>query len=203
MSPPLVYIELGTHHGVMTSKFLAAAPAGTECHLFEPYTKSFAVLRTKFGKLPNVHLHNMAVSDTNGSTKLFLGSRRLGGSDLGNSIYRSKGNVGDAFETVKCVEFSEWFKATFAAAPEDTVFVLKMNIEGAELNIYRSIYRSGVINRIKFMFVTNIAGDIHKCSAIAHLAHEVNATMKSFKHKFRFYKPDDRDSNPFASIMEQ
>ena len=60
-------VDVGCHQGSMLTEMLRFAPAGTH-FAFEPIPAMYADLRKKFGRLPNVHLYDCALSDTAGMT---------------------------------------------------------------------------------------------------------------------------------------
>lgn len=64
-----IAIDLGANVGELT-ELLAAN--GATVHAFEPEPQTFSILQEKFGALHNVHLHNAAVSDFDGTTELIL-----------------------------------------------------------------------------------------------------------------------------------
>ncbi len=62
--------DVGAYHGIVSEDALTKN-ANIEVHLFEPNNAAFEVICKKFaGK--NIHLINKAVSDTNGTKKLYL-----------------------------------------------------------------------------------------------------------------------------------
>lgn len=60
-------VDVGCHQGSMLEEMLRCAPGGTH-FAFEPIPGLYSGLQKKFGHLPNVHLHDCALSDTAGTT---------------------------------------------------------------------------------------------------------------------------------------
>jgi FkbM family methyltransferase len=131
-----VCVDLGANVGLVTERFAAT---GALVHAVEPDPMNFAELQKRVGHFPNVTLHNCAVGELSGRISMFrpiavsaspgdmpsqgvTGQFRPGRSDLSNS-----------FE-VEQVSFESFIKGLGS-----NVRVIKMDIEGAELDILTAL----------------------------------------------------------------
>lgn len=80
--PALRYVaDVGANVGQWANAFLDLV-SPEKLHMIEPGPVAFAELRKKFGALPNVELHNVAIGDTNGVTTLRVTRDSTGASVL-------------------------------------------------------------------------------------------------------------------------
>lgn len=67
-----VVFDIGAYHGTFTENLFSKNPR-MEIHAFEPFIKSYEIVKKKFNK-KNVTVNNLAVSDFTGTNNLFLNS---------------------------------------------------------------------------------------------------------------------------------
>lgn len=130
----LVVVDVGASTGDWTAAALARLPAAT-VHAFEPSMTAFTRLHGRLGTDPRVVLHQSALGATDGYATLFAPSY---GSALGSLTQRRLGHFGismEAQESVPVQTFSTWRKRSMVAG----VDVLKLDVEGHELEILRSM----------------------------------------------------------------
>lgn len=149
LGPDDIALDCGANVGVFTEQL---ARGGATVYAFEPNPHAFAVLREKFGGMPNVVLAQQAVHHT--AEKLRLYFHRNAGEDpvhwsTGSSLLAFKGNVDPAtYAEVEAVDL-----CAFVAALPRPVAILKMDIEGAEVPILKRLIDSGLHRRVRRMFV--------------------------------------------------
>jgi FkbM family methyltransferase len=149
LRPGDIAIDCGANVGRFT---LPMAESGATVHAFEPNPDAFAQLAQNVATFPAVHLHQQAVADRPGSVKLYL--HELAESDpvkwsTGSSLLAFKGNVRpDTFVEVEAVDFVAFLKTL-----DRPVSLLKMDIEGAEVQVLERLLEEGLQDHIKQAFV--------------------------------------------------
>ncbi|MEJ5989178.1 FkbM family methyltransferase [Ramlibacter sp. PS3R-8] len=122
-------VDVGCHQGSMLEEMLRLSPRGTH-FAFEPLPAMYAGLRKKFGHLPNVHLHDCALSDADGTTSFqhvvsnpaYSGLRR-----------RRYDRAHEQVEEIR-VETRLLDGLLQGAVP---VHFIKVDVEGAELQVFQ------------------------------------------------------------------
>ncbi len=144
-----VVIDCRANVGSIT-KILASK--GAIVYAFEPNPYAFDILSNRFLHNPNVHCINKAVWDKKSTINLYL--HKLSNEDqvkwsTGSSILSFKSNVDkDKFILIETVDLSDFIKALNC----DIAFI-KMDVEGAEIDIINKLIDTGIIKRIKKMVV--------------------------------------------------
>lgn len=142
-----ICLDLGANVGEFTRKL--AAKAG-HVHAFEPDPWTFERLKERVGHLPNVTLHQAAIGVTNGTIALrrppeFENDPEQ--ASIGCSIVsRADGNWSTV--EVNVVSFS-----TFVESLDSKVDIVKMDIEGAEVDVLECFLESPLRDTIDAMFV--------------------------------------------------
>ncbi len=119
-----VFYDIGANYGFYT--YLSLEFCG-EVHAFEPLPNVFENLKSNLSDFPNVFLNNLALSDTAGSSLLYIPQSHLGGStiiqeSLASHYYKFRQNPIE----VKTINLAEYLKA------HNPPSVIKMDVEGAE-----------------------------------------------------------------------
>ena len=122
---------------------------------FEAYPPYFENIKNKFKDNNKVKIMNTAVSDEDGSIKLHL-SRK---GPEGHSIIDTKVNLSDNNVVVEMVDISKWIESNIPDF-KDTINIIRMNIEGAEIKVFNSLIDSGIDKHVD-IFSGSLA-DIHK-----------------------------------------
>lgn len=141
-------IDCGANVGNFT---LAMAATGATVHAFEPDPVAFEKLKERTAGLKNVKLYNAAVSNEVGSGRLYLHEDR--GQDplaksVASSLVATKTNVNtETFVSVELVRLSDFVTA------QGVIKVLKMDIEGHEIEVLNDMIDTGAIRNIKTAFV--------------------------------------------------
>lgn len=116
-------VDIGCHLGSMLSLFCRLAPRGRK-YAFEPSPKSAARLRRKF---PDVDLRELALSDAPGRMSFHVSRDSPGHSSLGQTSEQGR-------TTEVEVEVSTLDRELL---DEEKIDFVKLDVEGAELNVLR------------------------------------------------------------------
>lgn len=144
-----VVIDAGANIGRIT---FALALRGAAVHAFEPNPVAFDALRRRFAGWPGITLHNAGVAAYDGTVRLYF-HRRHGDEPLvystGSSTVADKVNVAkDNYIDVDAIDLARYIREL--GRP---VTLLKMDIEGAEVQVVPHLIASGAIDNVKLMVV--------------------------------------------------
>lgn len=142
-------IDCGANVGDMTA---VMAEGGATVHAFEPNPHACSVLRKKFEHNPRVHIHEAAVHVSNGTLRLYLHENSSQDEvywSNGSSLLADKPNVSDE----RFVEAQTVDLAAFIDALPGRIRLIKMDIEGAEVEVLRRLIETGSLDKVNFLFV--------------------------------------------------
>ena len=152
MGPTSVFVDCGAHYGETT---LAVADSGAQIHSFEPDPANWLHLTAACGHLPNVTLHNAAVAKEDGSITIYGSSRYAD-----KESWRSSGsstiadntsiNQSDAHE-VRAISLLGFLRHLIEK--HGRITILKMDIEGAEVEILEQLIATDIFNHINLTLV--------------------------------------------------
>jgi len=130
LSAGCIAVDAGANIGIY-SRFLArcVGPAGS-VHSFEPSPDNFARLAAGLAKFPNVHLNQLAVSDTTGESALYVSDEL----NVDHRAYQTEGEPRKGI-TIQSIRLDDYFK------PGERVDLIKMDIQGFELHALRGASR--------------------------------------------------------------
>jgi FkbM family methyltransferase len=120
-------VDVGCHQGSMLQEMLRFAPRGQH-FAFEPIPALYSGLQEKFGHLPNVHLHDCALSDIAGATTFQHVVSNPAYSGLRRRRYDR------AHEQVEEIRVETRLLDTLLPADLPVRFI-KVDVEGAELQV--------------------------------------------------------------------
>lgn len=148
LRPGDIAIDCGANVGDYT---LILARSGATVHAFEPDPVAFEELSTRTSTFLNVVLHNQALSNISGRAKLYLHEARSRDplfASTGSSLLATKTNVNsDTFVEVEAIRLSDFI------ASVGTVAILKMDIEGHEIEVINDLIDTKTIQNIGMAFV--------------------------------------------------
>lgn len=129
----------GTELGWMVNYVLPELGVPWVAYGFEASARYFASVRSRLGSKKGVTLVNVAIGGFEGVGKLFEAS-----SDGGDSLYGSKRNALPAYQVVPVTRFSTWLRSN-SLTLTGNLNVLRLNIEGAELEVFNDLDREGML----------------------------------------------------------
>lgn len=145
-----VFIDLGSHFGAITRKFIASKMYSPDfvIHCFETNP---IITQESFDKYPaGCIIHREAAWIYDGQLEFFINAdQRVQGS----SAFKEKitGNLDKEHPVrVDCINFSAWIAKNFTR--QDNV-VVKCNIEGAEYPVLNQMMRDGTIDIISKLYL--------------------------------------------------
>lgn len=144
LRPGDLAVDCGANMGVVTAQLGAT---GADVIAFEPDPDCFAALQQKFGALPNVTLINAAVGTTTGTVRLM----RAGNFDANPQGASVKNTILDGGRGIDAANAVEVQLIDFPAflREKGQISFLKLDIEGAELEILEVMERDGLFDRVK------------------------------------------------------
>jgi FkbM family methyltransferase len=144
----VLYLDLGTHAGGtelrrMVKNLRARAPSRLRAFGFEATEDVAAAAREKLADLPEVTVVHAAVCrQASGNVCLHVGD---GG--IGNSLYRRLRRTVE----VPGVQLSSWIRENGLDSDRE-ICLLRMNIEGAEVDVIEDLIESGLCHKIDGFF---------------------------------------------------
>lgn len=131
----MIFVDVGAHEGQTLAEVTKAAYGFDMVVAFEPSRRHADDLAARF---PNVHVVNAALSDGAAFSDLY------GTNDIGEaSLFPSKNDV-DATVSQCCMVLDAAQALTEIGGP----MLLKLNCEGSEVNILRSLIKAGVLGLV-------------------------------------------------------
>jgi FkbM family methyltransferase len=146
-------IDVGCHAGSMLDVMLRLSPGG-EFHAFEPLPHLFSALKVKYASMPNVHLHQAALSEEVGTASFQHVVTNPGYSGLRRRDYSRPD------ETI--VEIQVDLRRLDDVVPDDfDVRLIKIDVEGAELQVLRGAMKTLARCRPYVIFEHGVGGSDH------------------------------------------
>jgi FkbM family methyltransferase len=143
LKPGDLALDLGANLGVVSEKLVAT---GADVIAYEPDPFAFARLQDRFAGVPNITLVNAAVGVGSGTVRL-MRADNFAANPEGASVKSTILDGGRRIDAENSIEvplldFPTLLKG-FAAQRGEVAFV-KMDIEGAELDILETMHREGL-----------------------------------------------------------
>ncbi len=150
LKPGDVVVDCGANVGAVTGPL---ARTGAQVHAFEPDPYAFGELSKSLGAMPNVVLHNAAVGLAEGTIKL-MRARNFDSNPKGASVKSTVVAGGRRIDegetnaiTVDLVDLPAVVRDL--AAKNGEIAFLKMDIEGAELELLERMLAEDLFDRIR------------------------------------------------------
>jgi FkbM family methyltransferase len=132
-------VDVGCHQGAILDEMLRLAPEGTH-FAFEPLPHLHAALAAKYAGVPNVRLHEVALSEAPGEATFQHVVTNPGYSGLKRRHYDQPGE--------QVVEIAVKLARLDDVLPPDALIrLLKVDVEGAELQVFRGA--AGMLRRCR------------------------------------------------------
>jgi len=149
LGPDDVCVDLGANYGTFTKRLAAT---GATVHAYEPDPDTFSILKRNVGDLPNVVLHQEAVAQAEGTLTLHrLAAQHASTAEKrswGSSLIPSERSSQSDGVMVKVVSFRQML-----AAIGGPIRIVKMDIEGSEVEILQDIAKAPQDYKIETLFV--------------------------------------------------
>lgn len=132
-------------------------------HGFEACAENFKVSKKRFKGKDNIHIHNLAISNSNDIVNLYYAK-----TCFGHSVFKDKKNIisSNQFEPVQGVVFTDWLAENVDLdVLKESFVILRANIEGAEWYLYNELIDTGM-SKLFNMFL----GSIHDMIKVKSLA---------------------------------
>lgn len=149
LQPGDVVLDCGANVGAVTGPL---AETGATVHAFEPDPFAFAQLSARVADKPNVTLHNVAVGVTAGNVRLMRAANfddnPMGGS-VKSTIVAGGRNIDEAADAsieVAMIALPDMIRDL--AAKSGRIAFLKMDIEGAELELLEHMQAHGLFDLV-------------------------------------------------------
>ncbi len=152
-----VIIDLGINKGREIRGFLKITP-NAEIHAFEPHAGWFKRTRDKFKKYPNCHFYELAVSNEDGTSELYIGNHKGGhtlieSTELHEVLY-------DSSVSVKTCRLDTWYKKSKI----DKIDFLWSDIEGSEKNMILGGRKT--LKNVKYFYTEYSTQEFYKGQAL-------------------------------------
>ncbi len=158
------FVDVGANEGYFS---VLGGLLGARVHAVEPQSRLQAVIRenARINASAAITLHAFALSDAVGTTRLYLRPD----TNTGASSFFPRWRVGRRFEEIPTRRLDEWF----AEQRLETVRLLKLDCEGAELLILKGASEVLARRQIEFLSV-----DFHPAIAGEHASREIDALLR-------------------------
>ena len=179
-----VFIDGGAFNGASIRKFIKDYPdyAEYEIHSFEPNNHNFSMLEQWLKKqdLPNVQIYNTALWIKEENKKLWGGDAPGSASATLNIFkgirhqkHQEAVNPRSILPTVKCISLANWITTNYE---RDDYIVLKLDIEGAEYEIFDDFFSKNT-----FYYINEIVGEFHnkKCGIPIERDEQIVSKLKN------------------------
>lgn len=148
LRPGDLAVDCGANVGEVTA---VLAATGADVVAFEPDPQTFSRLAARFADRPNVTLVEAAVGTGAGTARLMRADgfdTRPGGASVKSTILHGGRQIDAANAVeVRVVDFPAWLAGQVAARGE--VAFVKMDIEGAELDLLEALEAQGGLARVR------------------------------------------------------
>jgi FkbM family methyltransferase len=146
-SPTDILIDCGANIGDVTSTF---ARTGATVYAFEPNSLCFSILNKRFAFTPNVKCFNQGVMDRECTLPFSSPKAHFEWDDIDVTVAGSfKGSDVDHINSeVRCISLSN-----FIFSLNKNVRLLKMDIEGSEIEVINNLLDTNAIQRVDLTIV--------------------------------------------------
>lgn len=144
-----IAVDLGANRGVFSREIAATA---SHVHAFEPDPWTAAILREELKDLGNVTVHEAAAGAAAGTLPIYR-HRDYADNPLGLSQSSTlRQDVSDVDGSVAVAEVAVIDFPAFLKSLDAPVGILKIDIEGGELDLLPALFASDVLERVDYIF---------------------------------------------------
>ncbi len=170
LGPGDLALDLGANVGDITDLM---SKGGAEVHAFEPEPETCAILRERFEGRSNVHVHEAAVSDFDGTADLILQSSfkhdPLKASEASSIVHEFLRNDEVDPRRVEVMDIRRILRKF-----KTPVKVMKIDVEGSEWSILEAMREAGLMDRAEAIFV-----ETHE-----HIDHSIYRTLQKRHRRY-------------------
>lgn len=160
---------------------------------YKPYCQQ---LEKKYINNKNIKIYNLAINDSKKDISLYMATN----DGLGNSIFKSKNNVD---KNKSCVvdgnTFSNWLFENNINL-ENSINIVKLNIEGAELFFWEDIKKSNLINKFNIFCGYPHDHDINKIEELKDKVQYYKELLKELNVNFKYLCRTDKNLSELTMI---
>jgi FkbM family methyltransferase len=199
------FFDFGSHKGQEIDEFLKIIPkiSSYTIYGFEANPSLFLELKKKFAKDNNIHIYNFAIASVDGVVDLYLNKNQVG-----SSIYKDKNNVTSKSIPVPSLRFSQWLKLYLIDLNvHNQINILKANIEGAELDLFRDMDHNDLFKYFHIFLSTEggYTTDLRKIKSLTNSITELEDILK--KHNVEpyvfSYLSNKKNNDNLREILEK
>lgn len=176
-----VVFDVGAHVGAITDTYRRLFPQAS-IHAFEPFPEAFAALRDNVGGHPKTRCHQLALSDSVGTTA-FNSNANWATNSLLATDTRGASFWGDGvLETRSTVEVKTTTVDAFCSEQRiGHVDILKLDVQGAEFNVL-----CGAKETLAQRQISLIYAEVILCATYQgqHELHEYLGFLKTYGYQF-------------------
>jgi len=192
---PINYIDLGVHHGQEIDLLLEQYIPYQDIYNLKVYgieaNPSISdALTEKYSDYSNiVQIFNYAISDVDGEkVKLYLTPNI----QLGSSLYPTKKNTTNQYVQAISIKLST-FISKHIKNFNDSINILKLNIEGAELSVYKDLVENSLTNKFK-IYCGHPSHDIEKVPELHTKREEYYDIINKNRFELEYFCADSLDN---------
>lgn len=184
-SNPIIY-DLGSHIGLSILYFKNKYPNST-IYAFEPNPNIFPLLEENIQRngITDVHLFEVALSKKKASSKLYIDAS---GEDAFSTASFKKDAWNGKQKTLP-IEIESDLLSNYLNKETD---LLKMDIEGEELNVLSDLQRTGKLSLVKNIIIEYHPGTQSKLKEIISILKQNSFTLKYKEEGEEIQKPENK-----------
>lgn len=183
------FFDLGARNGWEADQFIhffEKHKISYTVYSFEAFPEYFEDLKKKYSSNSNVEVLNYCITDTEETEmKLYIAAK----SD-GHSSIKSKDNLVDTeneFVVVPAKKLSEFIKERSEIKSEETINILKANIEGAEYYVLNELDTNNAFDFFDHYIGAGWITDMKKCTDLADKVPEALAIFEKHGKKTHYF----------------
>ncbi len=158
LSKNTTVIDCGANVGEITLIF---ARKNVKVYAFEPDPLAFEALKQRTSSFPNVTCYQKGIGTANRIAKMYFHEERVKQNDaaytVSSSIIEQKINIDlENYLEIEIIDLTEFIKSL-----EEKVSIIKMDIEGAEIEVVEKLIKDGTYKDVDLILVETHETKIH------------------------------------------
>jgi FkbM family methyltransferase len=164
----VILVDVGAHRGEILQEVLKPRYSFSQIYCIEPSSKGLRWLKRY--KDQRLGIESWGAWSSNGEMKLFSAG------SVGGSVFEDKNQVSDVLETIQVRNFGDWLESLDLS---QDVYI-KVNVEGAELEILKSLVGKKILQHIRSIL---LSPDILKVPSLQNAELELWELVKTLNIK--------------------